>query len=149
MKNKTPFNDIFSSSITAGEASHKAVDRAEFSLNVKFPKEYRDFLEAFGALIGDDFEIAGVFDSSEDEPPIWKHIVNTTKQFRRMTGGNISNALIPISDDGSGKVFYLDTSNPFGAVYCYGPGLDGKKVAESFKEFVVKLANGGRVSPCI
>jgi hypothetical protein len=128
---------------TAGGASNEKIEAAERELGVVFPAPYRQFLASYGAGMGTGFDLAGVYeDSGKDEPPVWKSVVLATKQLRRVLRGAIPNHLIPVSDDGQGTTFYIDTKTDAGRIVAYGPGADGQIAATSFKEFVVKASRG-------
>ncbi|MDA8021302.1 MAG: SMI1/KNR4 family protein [Thermoanaerobaculia bacterium] len=128
---------------TSGGASAEEITKAEQALGIVFPAGYRKFLERYGAAMGAGYEIAGVFALNDDEPPMWRDIVGATNQIRRVTGSNIASTLLPISSDGASVTYYLDVRDrERSPVVAYAPGVDGKRVAESFEEFVVKLSNG-------
>lgn len=127
---------------TAGGVPPSAVDAAERELGVIFPASYRKFLREYGAAVGNGFEIAGLFAPVDGgEPPMWRSVVLSTKQIRRMTEAHISSSLIPIADDGQGIIFYLETDRCYGPrIVAYGPGIDGEVVANTFEEFVARAA---------
>jgi cell wall assembly regulator SMI1 len=85
---------------TSGGASAEAITEAEQALGITFPTTYREFLERYGAAMGAGYEIAGVFASNDDEPPMWRDVVAATNQTRRVAGSNIAPTLLPISGDG-------------------------------------------------
>ena len=134
---------ILSSAYTSGGASIEMIESAEQELNVRFPVAYRKFLERYGAAMGVGFEIAGLFESDDGEPPMWLNIVLVTKQTRRALQGWLLDTLLPISSDGASLTFYIDANGGDECpVIAYGPGVDGLRVAESFEEFVVKSSSG-------
>jgi len=65
-------------------------------------------------------------------------------QSRRVSRGNIPEAFIPFSDDGSDFVFYLDTGTMNADKECpvivMGPGRDSVVVAPDFVTFVELFA---------
>jgi len=137
------YEHVLSESTSAGPASDQAIAEAEAELGVAFPKTYRAFLARYGAVMGEGFEIAGLFESNEDEPPMWSDIVAETLQTRRIVGRRLPGTLLPISGDGVDLTYYISADGADDCrVVAYGPGYDGKLVAESFAEFVVKLASG-------
>ena len=69
---------------SAGPVAPEMVLSAERELGVSFPTSYRFFLETYGAVVCNGFEIAGLhgFTSDEDpsvSPPLWSHVVVDTK----------------------------------------------------------------------
>lgn len=137
------YQEFLNGLTSAGGASEENIKQAEQELNVRFPKSYRQFLADYGAVVGNGFEVAGLFDLSEDEPPMWRHITSATKQHRRVAGGALSETLLPISDNGTGITFFLQTAiEENGHVIAYGPGVDCSLVASSFEEFILKCASG-------
>jgi len=134
---------VLRSADTPGGASVESIIIAEQHLGIVFPTSYRKFLLEYGAAIGAGYEIAGVFTSSDDEPPTWRDVIAATNQTRRVAGSNLAQTLLPISGDGASLTYYLDTKDKEQSpVIAFGPGVDGETVAESFEEFVVKLSNG-------
>jgi antitoxin YobK len=134
---------LMKSANVAGGVTVESIDEAELALGVQFPKSYRTFLSEFGAALCTGFEIDGLFgEGSDDEPPLWTHVVTNTLRLRRASRGAIPNAYIAISDNGGDHKFYLDTSrrNDQGEcpVIALGPGVDGVVVAEDFFEFLVR-----------
>ena len=91
--------------------------------------------------MGNGFEIAGIFVDQDAGPPLWRDVVSETKRFRESVKGMLPETLIPISDDGCGVVYYIDASDQGDLcdVVAHGPGIDGKKVAGSLEEFVLKV----------
>ena len=143
MKIDNEYCDALNAMATPGGASNNKIETVEKELGVVFPSPYRQFLSKYGACMGTGFELAGIFeDSNKEEPPMWRSVELVTKQLRRVVRGNLPNHLIPVSDDGQGTTFYIDTTSEAARIIAYGPGVDGQIVATSFKEFVVKAARG-------
>ncbi len=140
------YESILSKASIAGPATDEMIAAAEQQLAIRFPAPYRKFLNNYGAALGVGFEIAGLYESSGDGPPMWEHVVKKSEQFRRFTKEYLPATLVPISDDGCEVVFYINAKplpeNTACSILAYGPGIDGEVVASSFEEFVVKLANG-------
>lgn len=137
------FKEIMSNATVAGPASEEMIQSAERQLSLQFPSEYRTFLKEYGAAMGRGFEIAGVFVEDDSGPPLWRDIVKSTERFRKAVNGTLPETLLPISDDGCGVAYYINASNRDGSsdeVVAYGPGIDGKTVARSLEEFVLKVA---------
>jgi antitoxin YobK len=139
------YESILKEGTNAGPATDEMITAAEEQLSVIFPASYRHFLKQYGATMGVGFEIAGLFDSSDDSaPPMWRHVVKMSVQLGRVNQGHLPQTLVPISDDGCGTTFYIDSAQQSDETACsivaFGPGVDGKIMANSFEEFVIKLA---------
>ena len=137
---------VLSKASIAGPASDEMIAAAEQQLAIRFPAPYRKFLKKYGAAVGVGFEIAGLYESSGDGPPMWQHVVKMSEQFKRFTKEYLPATLVPICDDGCEVAFYINadplSENTACSILAYGPGIDGEVVASRFEEFVVKLANG-------
>ena len=136
------FNEAMSNATVAAPATDEMIQAAESRLSLQFPPEYRTFLREYGAAMGAGFEIAGLFQDDDAGPPLWRDIVTATERFRKSVNGTLPETLIPVSDDGCGVAYYIDASeqNQSGSkVIAYGPGIDGKTVAVSLEEFVLKV----------
>jgi len=140
------YESILDKASVAGPTTEDSIASAEEQLAVKFPMPYRKFLMEYGAAMGVGFEIAGLFESSGDGPPMWRHVVKMTEQFRGITKDNLPSTLVPICDDGCGTAYYIDTAHQSDdapcSIFAYGPGIEGGAIASNFEEFAVKLANG-------
>ncbi|MFY7751235.1 MAG: SMI1/KNR4 family protein [Exiguobacterium acetylicum] len=137
------FKNVMNRATVAGPASDEMIDDAESKLSLQFPSEYRAFLKEYGAAMRTGFEIAGIFADDDDGAPMWRQIVQATQRLRKSVNGMLPESLIPISDDGCGVAYYIDASkcNEDGCdVIAYGSGIDGKTVAGSLEEFVLKVA---------
>jgi len=137
------FKEVMSNATVAGPASEEMIQAAESQLSSQFPPEYRRFHKEYGSAMGTGFEIAGIFVDDDSGPPLWRDIVKATERFRKSVNGMLPETLIPISDDGCGVAYYIDASNQDETscdVVAYGPGIDGKTVAGSLEEFVLKVA---------
>ena len=138
------FKKMMGNATVAGPASEEMVQAAERQLSLQFPPEYRAFLKEYGAAMGKGFEVAGIFIGGDSGPPLWRDIVKATEQFRKSVNDMLPETLIPISDDGCGVTYYIDVSvqSDRGCdVVAYGPGIDGKNVAKSLEEFVLKVSS--------
>src|SRR6187402_1158578 len=99
------YRKVLKAMTTAGGISQEKVEAAERDLGVRFPAPYVEFLTQYGAAFGKGFELAGLFDeSNEERPPMWSSVVLATKQLRRVPG-SLAWSLIFISDDGQDVKF--------------------------------------------
>ena len=131
----------------AGEVDENLIFDIEEQQKLKFPAEYRVFLKKYGAALLNGFEVYGLIEAkhaAEDGPPIW---VDLRLQFGKPEFNGMPKGLIPISDNGGDYKFYLqcapDAADATGSVIVYGPGVDGKKVASGFFEFLERAVLKG------
>ncbi|ODB95142.1 hypothetical protein A3197_17415 [Candidatus Thiodiazotropha endoloripes] len=128
----------------AGPASEGAVGELEDKLGFNVPAQYRVFLLSYGAALLHGFEIYGLADTEDGEPPTWSDVRN---ELRPTELGGLLNRLIPISDDGGDYTFYIastqDDESLGEPVVAYGPGVDGKEVAVSFFDFIAIAQRDG------
>tara|TARA_B100000678_G_C18224542_1_gene508297 strand:+ start:3407 stop:3856 length:450 start_codon:yes stop_codon:yes gene_type:complete len=128
----------------SGPVGDVAIERAEEELGVQFPAEYREFLRQYGAVLAPGLEVYGLLDrSNTNDPPMWQDVISITKKLRgwRQTGTE-KHELIPISEDGTGVYFYLDTSEaPRTKIFAIGPGVE-KVFDTDFFSFLSDLAEG-------
>ena len=135
--------DALSTMVTAGGVTKDEIEAVEKELGVVFPPPYHQFLSQYGACMGTGFDLAGIFkDSSKEKPPMWRSVRLMTNQLRRVSRGALPEHLIPVSDDGQGTTFYIDTKSEEARILAYGPGVDCHMIATSFREFVVKGSRG-------
>ncbi len=144
MSIREEYEAILAGTTVAGPAAKDAIATAEQQLAIQFPPSYSLFLRRFGAAMGSGFEVFGLFVSRSCGPPLWRDVISECRQFRETVRDAIPNSLIPISDDGCGVNFLLESKegDTSGIVIAYGPGIDGEVVATEFEEFVVKIAQG-------
>ena len=140
----TDMDPLFESGLVAGPVAEADIEQAERELDVRFPPGYRYFLMHFGAALGDGFEIAGLFERTDDSvPPQWSNVVLYTQQLRRAAKGMLPSGYVAISDDGGDYVYYIDTghcrSDGEARVVALGPGVDGVTIAVSFADFALKV----------
>jgi len=119
---------------------------AELEIGTSFSPSHRFFLSKFGASLGNIVELAGIFNyPDKSSPPQWMDVIRYTKELRKDLKGDIPGNSIFVSHDGSEDTFYIDpdlkNSDGESPVFVWGPGVEGKKVAASFAEFVVDIAN--------
>lgn len=143
MVNKSRFDQICANGEVSGPASTQEIEHAEKELGVKFPKEYQEFLEEFGAVLANGVEVYGLPSSELNAPPLWQNVVTVTKELRDWGQvGADQSALIPISEDGTGVYFFLDTRvSPETKIWAIGPRVE-KVVASNLFDFVVELSEG-------
>ncbi|WP_322864732.1 SMI1/KNR4 family protein (plasmid) [Aquicoccus sp. G2-2] len=137
------FEEMCADGETFGPIPEAAVAAAEADLNVRFPQQYRDFLQRFGAGLFGGAEIYGLPDPEQDDPPFWQDVVKVTKQLREWGQAGAENpAYIPIADDGTGVYFFLDTkASPITKILAIGPGVE-RAVSTDLFAFVIELSKG-------
>jgi hypothetical protein len=131
---------IFANCEVAGPVSDHDIENAEVALGITFPHTYRTFLSLYGAALCDGFEIFGLMPSfQKNDPPLWTDVV--ALNLRNQGADFISPPYVEVSDNGADHSFFIDTSQSQGPhpVVAFGPGVDGKVVAEDFLAFVRKL----------
>jgi hypothetical protein len=127
--------------MASGPVGDDAIRQAERELGVVFPREYRELLSEFGSIIGKGFEVYGLPASTDDEPPVWRHVVRVNKQLRLLRqGGTERSGFVAISDNGMGVYFFLDTSSsPETSIWAVGPGID-RMVSQELADFLANFA---------
>lgn len=114
MQMNKEFKEICKKSEVYGAIPVRCIEQAEEELDVSFPKEYRNFLLEFGAVLGDGFEIYGLVpDKNPNEPLIWQNVITVTKEVRlfKQPGSEDIN-MIPISSDGMDTYYFINGKNP-------------------------------------
>ncbi|HTN14088.1 MAG TPA: SMI1/KNR4 family protein [Sphingomonadaceae bacterium] len=128
----------------SGPIGDEAIGRAEAELGVQFPAEYRELLRQYGAVQASGLEVYGLLDESNiDDPPVWQDVVSITKKLRGWgQAGTEKHEFVPISEDGTGVYFYLDTSEaPRTKICAVGPGVEKVFDTDLFS-FLFDLAKG-------
>jgi cell wall assembly regulator SMI1 len=137
------FQILMERSDFAGPIAVELIESVESKLSVRFPNDYRSFLRQYGAVVGHGFEIAGIYTrETNDEPPMWRSVLDIAESFRRSSNDGIPESLIPISDNGMDLTYYLDTAGIYGdmgAVIAFGPGCDTVVISDNFVDFVLRL----------
>ena len=108
---KGEFVQLLKAGELSGPVDEADIARAEGKLGVEFPVEYRELLRTSGAVVADGFEIYGLFPAADDDgPPLWQDVVEVTERLRALgQAGSERKGFVPISEDGTGIYFYLDT----------------------------------------
>ena len=137
------FEEMCADGETFGPVPEAAVAAAEADLNVKFPEQYRDFLQRYGCGLFRGAEIYGLPDPEQNDPPLWQDVAKVAKQLREWGQAGAENlAYIPIADDGTGVYFFLDTkASPRTKILAIGPGVE-REVSSDLFAFVVDLSEG-------
>lgn len=113
----------------SGPVDDTQIGKAEAELGVEFPTEYRELLRQYGAVIARGVQVYGLLPKEvNNSPPLWQDVVSVTNELRDCGQvGTERPGFIPISDDGTGVYFYLDTSEaPKTTIYAIGPGVEKK-----------------------
>ena len=131
------FRKICEQSETLGNISGEYLEYSEKELGVSFPKEYRDFLLEFGALLGNGFEIYGLIpEENQDECPLWQNVVTVTKPMRSSKQAGTDNTnMIPISSDGMETNYFINSGRSDTEIWAI-TYEEKKLVASSLLEFV-------------
>lgn len=140
----TAWNDLLSASVLAGPVPEERISDAESALGVRFPDQYRDFLARHGALVGDDgVTVYGLPASAPDGAPLWSSVVTMTQALRRWgQAGTDVPSFIPISDDGMGTYFFLDTAAaPYTEIHEIGMDVHSL-VSRDLHDFIVGRSSG-------
>lgn len=131
------FKEICNKSEAYGKISEQYIDYAEKELGVSFPKEYRNFLLEFGAVLGDGFEIYGLVpELNQDEPPIWQNVVAVTHHIRSFNQvGTEDRHMIPISSDGMDTYYFINSKSSDTEIWAVNYE-EKKLIASNLLEFV-------------
>jgi hypothetical protein len=111
----------------SGSVDDEAIAQAEAALGVRFPAEYCELLRQYGAIVAPGLDVYGLIPkSTKNDPPIWHDVVTVTNELRGWHQvGTEKKEFIPISGDGTGVYFYLDTSEaPRTKICAVGPGVE-------------------------
>lgn len=135
---KQQFDEMCAGGAVSGPSSEAEILAAEAELKVSFPQQYRDFLERFGAGLFAGIEVYGLPDPEKNDPPLWQDVVEVTKQLRDWGQAGTENPeYVPISEDGTGVYFFLDTAaSPGTKVVAMGPGVERVVSSDLFAFFI-------------
>ncbi|MCV6610113.1 MAG: SMI1/KNR4 family protein [Amphritea sp.] len=104
-------DEVFEEAELAGPVSADDISKAEIELGVVFPDQYRFFLSHYGSALFNGVEIYGLFNSSEEGQVLWQNVVDVTQELRGLgQEGTENKSYIPISENGFGDYYFLDTS---------------------------------------
>lgn len=136
----------FEALCATGEASDpctaEQIENAEEVLGVEFPDQYRYFLSKYGAILVDGGELYGLPNPQKNDPPLWCDVVQSTTKLRaRNQAGSENSDLIPISDDGTGVYFFLDTASSTSTkILAIGPGISKELEYDVFSFLIAQSA---------
>ena len=120
----------------AGPIPEAHICDAEKQLNVTFPDEYRSFIAAHGAFLGNGLELYGLTSEEDEELGFFCNVVQQTKLLRTTPNTDVDQRYITISSDGMGVDFLIDSATREGLlIVAYGTGFDFVEVANSLDEF--------------
>lgn len=139
MRYKDTFKKYCENGEIHGSVSSHIIDSAERELNVVFPKEYKDFLEQYGAVLMNGTEIFGLPNPEKNDPPLFQSVLAETNRLRKIDKywKEDRKHYIPISNDGMGISYYLDTNkSPNTNIWAIGPGIEKLVSTELYKFFV-------------
>lgn len=108
-------------------ATKVQITDAELQLRVRFADEYREYLEAFGAIMANGIELTGIAKSE------YRNVVSLTKKERELNYKvpNTMYVLENICVDGI--IIWQDTA---GIVYQTYPGTEPVKIASSLYKYI-------------
>lgn len=137
------FHELVLEGEAAGGASDLEIEAAETRLGLVFPQQYRDFLRRYGAALLPGVEIFGLVEPARNDPPLWNDIREVTELLRSQgQAGSEDRCYLPISEDGTGVYFYLNTATaPRVEIWAVGPGVH-QLISDDLHAFASKLANG-------
>jgi len=148
MNTPSPADDAFHKLVAlagevAGGASDAEIEAAEAKLGLVFPQKYRDFLRSYGAALLPGAEIFGLVDVTRNDPPLWTDVRKVTEQLRsRGQAGTEDGRFLPISEDGTGVYFYLNTAIAPGVeIWAVGPSVR-QLIGNDLYVFASDLASG-------
>ncbi|CAN5133590.1 hypothetical protein BH11PSE2_BH11PSE2_16860 [soil metagenome] len=136
------FHELLSRGEVSGPVSNPVVEQVEAELGVSLPDQYRAFLRRYGAAVVPGAAIYGIVEAP-NEPPLWSDVRPLTVELRdRRQAGAEDCSFIPVSEDGTGIYFYLNTcAAPRTEVWAVGPGVNCL-VSDDLRDFVLGLAKG-------
>jgi hypothetical protein len=121
----------------SGPASEEEIHLAERELGVIFPPSYRAFLRAYGAGSLPYWEVFGI-----PGDRLWGDVVMMNQVPPRRPPAHY----IKFTSEGGDLGYYLDTSqcDVVGEypVVVFGPGENGRVVADSFLDFLARAKDG-------
>ncbi|WP_202109134.1 SMI1/KNR4 family protein [Succinivibrio dextrinosolvens] len=113
--------------LTLTPASTNQITEAEIELRVSFSKEYKEYLETFGAIIADGIELTGITNAEH------RNVVIQTLKERNLNN-KIPNTLYVIENPHIDGIIIWQDSN--GAVYKSIPNTSPIKIYSSLDEYV-------------
>ncbi|WP_010299837.1 SMI1/KNR4 family protein [Candidatus Odyssella thessalonicensis] len=123
--------------LQGGPCSRDEIMRAEAQLLCKFSKEYKDFLEKYGAAIMDGYIIHGLRKLLLMTDDCWS-VIDRTKFYKEDRHWPGIESWYVISDDGAGNPIGID---PEGRVWVsdHDADFEKTKLADNFEEFLDKI----------
>lgn len=142
-KDMNDFDKLCKMGHISGPVTDVRIINAEADLGVRFPDEYRVFLQKYGAVLADSVAIYGLCDVVEDEPPLYQDVTAVTKQLRNwQQAGADRPSFIAFCDDGTGVYFFMDTSaSPETQIWAIGPGIE-RTFQQGLFRFSLDLSEG-------
>lgn len=113
-------------------ATEVQITDAELQLRVSFADEYKEYLKAFGAIMADGIELAGIAKAEH------RNVVSLTKKERELNS-KVPNTMYVIENTCvDGIIIWQDTA---GVVYQTKPNSVPKKIASSLEEYISDRIN--------
>ena len=138
------FHRLCAEAETSGPVPEPNIAAAEAALGLSFPPDYRAILARYGAILGEGLEVFGLPCADPDAPPLWQDVVEETRALRALgQAGTERPGLLPISDDGTGVYFFLDTEAETGdgtaRILAIGQGWE-RVYTQPLHDFLMDLA---------
>ncbi|MFN3688931.1 SMI1/KNR4 family protein [Salinarimonas sp.] len=138
MAAKDRFRELCQQGISPGPASEESIRSIETQLGIRFPRDYREFLQEFGACILDGLEIYGIIERDMDQQ-LWQNVGQVAQHFYEFDLNYKNRALIPITEDGTGCYSCINANKSRETeIVAIGPGVDSV-ISYEFFEFVLAL----------
>ena len=125
--------DLCKGGTWSGPATKAEIDAYEKAMAVKFPKDYREFLELFGSGHKNGVEIAGIHPRPQSDLNVLGRTI-----LQRRSYGHFPQDVIFFSDTGDGGQIYLDPkTGEVAEVFAEPPkGVHKEVIAKSFSGFL-------------
>jgi len=121
----------------SGPVPEEKIAKAEQELGVKFPRSYRIFLRQHGAGTLHHHDIYGL-----PSDGLWGDIV----RMNRIANRPVPRRYLKFTHEIGEYAYYLDTAQMSPECECpvvvFGPGDEGRTVADSFLDFLRKSSEG-------
>lgn len=118
--------------ISLNSASDTDIVRAELELRVSFAEDYKSYLTAFGAVIGDGFELTGITKAAH------RNVVEVTKQEWHLNS-KVPHSMYVIENTHIDSIIIWQDKS--GKVYKTIAGEEPKYLASSLVDYINLVSN--------